>query len=342
MPVDASSLADVAAFLASAFAPGPDDKFATLDYLRWQYLEWPEGIAPRAHNCVGDGRILAHAGTVHTQFLVPGKTPGKGPVVSNIHSWYSTPNVGPMGAILLLQSFATSSGQYAFSFSPAAARVFKSSGFATRQVLPIFRRVRRRAAWNQVYGTEPAGKRLAFRLQEAVLSLARALQPALRPLELEQTTAFDDRPERVACAAAQHCLVTERRASLLNHFLRYPFGETAGFYFLQAGKTIGFALLHFAKRHGLRQAKVLDCLLDTPNPRTYAQALAALEQQMERRQTDVVFAVAGTPWLQSAYRRAGYVRRGSNELLIRDPKSQLPSGYPVHMSLLDSDLAFVG
>ncbi|HXI51851.1 MAG TPA: hypothetical protein VNH84_10110 [Candidatus Saccharimonadales bacterium] len=343
VPVDADALGGVGAFLAERFHPGPDDHFASNEYLRWQYLEWPEGPGPRAYNCVAGGRILAHAGTVHTRFLQPGKSWQDSPVASNIHSWSSTPNAGPVGAMLLLQSYRTSEVQYAFSFSPQAEGVFKSSGFALRQVIPMYRRVLNLARWNQAYFGDPLPKRMAFRLQEIALAARRVFLPTLVPIDLERVEKFDEKAGAIALSAARDSVLTDRPPHFLNHLLRHPFGETAGYYLREGGNCVGLALVHFYPRHGLRQARVLDCLLGpTHDARLCARALVALEREMRAHEVDVVSGTAGTPWLQAGYLRAGYVRRGRRPLLLRDPKGRVSPGIPVHMALLDSDLAFIG
>lgn len=341
VPASAESLPHVAAFLSSGFHAGPDDHFAKEKYLRWQYLDWPSGPGERAYNCVADERIIAHAGILHTKFLIPAKSADSFPVVSTLHSWLSLPKSGPAGALLLLQSFSHSTIQYAFSFSPAAGAVLKASGYALRQVVPVFRRVFNPARWADVYRGEPRKKVLAFRIQETALALTRLIRPAPRPMELERVTRFDARAEAVAADASRQVILTERNPEFLNHLLRHPFGETCGYYFRDDGKTVGLALLHFNRRGGLLRAKILDCLLgNAPDALSCARALAALEKELKARQADVAFGMAGTPWLEAGFRRVGYVRRGRNQLMIRDPQGQLPPQVPVHLALVDSDLAF--
>jgi hypothetical protein len=341
VPIDAAVLPQVGAFLTERFRPGPDDHFGDLEYLRWQYLEWPKGPGPRAHNCISDNKILAHVGTVYSRFLLGGTPSADWPVGTTIHSWVSTPNAGPLGTMLLWQSFRTSEVQYAFSFSPKAKAILDVTGYTLRQVIPGFRRVRRMRSWNRVYAGSPMAKRTVFLMQELALAFRRVFLPTLRPLELERVAQFDERAEALAAAAARHCLLTERHSLFLNHLLRYPFGETRGYYLRHEGGVVGLALLHFWQRDGLCQARVLDCLLGEPDAVLCARALAALEKEMEARKADVALGIGGTPWLAAGYRRAGYVRRGRKPLLIRDPRQRLPPGIPVHMALVDSDLAFI-
>lgn len=342
VPVDAAALPQLCEFLTERFHPGAEEHFASIDYLRWQYLEWPKGPGPRALNCASGNQILAHAGTVYTRFLLAGKPLADCPVTTTIHSWASTPNTGPLGAMFLFQSFDSSEIQYAFSFSPKAEVILNASGYALRQVIPTFRRVLKISSWNRVHAGIPAPKRMAFLAQEATLRVSQIFRPPLQPLELEQVTGFDEQAERIASAAAGHCLLTERQPQLLNHLLRHPFGETIGYYLRNGGKVVGLALLHFFQRNGLRQVRILDCLLaGEPDALLSARALTALGKEMKINKADVAFGVAGTPWLQSGFQRAGYVRRGRKPLLIRDPQSRLPVGIPVHMAFVDSDLAFV-
>ena len=340
-PVAAAQLSEVAAFLTERFHPKPADNFVKLDYLRWQYLDWPPAPGPRAHSCLEGDNIIAHAGTIYSRFLHPAAEPGAGPVLSNVHSWASSRQAGPAGAMLLWQSFRHSDVQYAFSFSPQAQRVFAAAGFKFVQVVPTFRRILTATGRRAAYSREPLAKSVAFRAIETVLSPWRALPPVSSALALEEVEEFDSNAEQVARCASRHCILSARDSSFLNHILKHPFGMTHGYYLRDGSDLAGLALLHVEEREGVRYAKILDCLMISPDRWQYARAVAPLLRQLSALHADIVIVHAGTPWLQAALRANNFYNRGRKTLWVRDPKAILPKGYPYHMSLLDSDLAFL-
>jgi len=339
-PVDSDSLPWVSAFLSEQFHPGSDDEFARPEVLRWQYLEWPEAGGPRAVNFLEGSRVAAHGGVIYTRFLNP-TAPGHGPLTSNIHSWAAEPNAGPAGLMLLMQTFANSEVQYAFSFSEKAGRVFHSTGFEPVQVIPQFLRVMRPGFWRRLHQNQPPLKRLALWAIDAGISSARACRPPPKPLTAEAVTTFDTRAEEIAAAASRHCVLSSRSPDFLNHQLRYPHGTTRGYYLRDGTRAVGLALLHVHQRRGVRVGKILDCLLESPDADAYARALRVLVTELAGLKVDLAICYGGTPWLQAALRRNRFFRRGKHALLLRDKKSRLPRNWPFQMTFLESDLAFL-
>jgi hypothetical protein len=101
-------------------------------------------------------------------------------------------------------------------------------------------------------------------------------------------------------------------------------------------------VLNRAPRAGSRivVGRVVDCLLDEPDPELWQAASIALSRELAGQGADVAEAYSGTPWTAEGLRRAGYVSRHPLDVHLRDPQGLVPRDRPFHFTPIEGDYAY--
>lgn len=324
-----NTLAELSEFLRAAF-PVPEHQFAFApEILRWKYLE-PSGFGGPARSLLvrEDGRIVAHVGLYCTEF----------DGVSAMHpfDWIASGTQSPRGYLLLLRAQRAADIQYVFGCTPAAARVFESTGYQSASVVPLFQKILDPVAWRHIHEQQPFLKKailLALDRTRSVLNTG-AVQPM--DVELRRVSDFGNEIER-ALQRSPPVIRSSRAPQLLNYFLRYPPGTIRGWHVFAGGQLRGFALINVNTHSVVSRGKILDCCLDADDFNLGAAVVAALINEFRAAGCQHVMAYGGDPAMGAALRANGFFERGHTKVHWRDPKKRIPLDKPFHLTYLEAD-----
>ena len=339
--LEPSLIPQLSEFLAAGFPQQPVADFAAPDILKWKYFDPREtDDAPRSFVALVDGEIVAHAGLCSTTFRRAGQSAFAVPAVSMI-DWYSLPDHRPMGALLMLKVFRRAGTQYTLGCSVAAAEVILASGYSILSTVPHYQRVFRAGHFLRMASQNPHWRNVAVQLRDFGRSLGNRAHTPPVTVELQHVEAFGAEIDSHLENGKPDVVFTSRRASLLNHYLRYPRGTVTGWLVRQAGQPVGVALLNCWEKRGLRVGKIVDCFLAVDAPDKWHAAVFALTEELRRQGSDVATCFASTPWMNRALQDSGFAQSGSTPFYLRDPGNQIPRTTPFHLTHLEADLAFL-
>jgi len=339
MPYDIRPLApddipELSRYLTEGFRAAPDAPFAAPDVLRWKFFD-PRGSsdAPRSWVARDDeGRLIGHLGLCPSAFLGDGVPGGE---VATLHmiDWLSTRPGSGVGARLMLRAHQGVPTAYGFGGSAAGRAVIGGGGYKLVGMVPVYQRVLR-------LGPSWRAGRLAHWGRDLLRALRHRPLTPRTPVELRAVASFGAEIDPVLAAYQRVAVVTDRRPALLNHMLRYPRGGITGWLLTQGGRVRGVGLLSLVEQEGTRVGKVVDCVLDDPDPDLGHAAHFALTDELARQGADRATAFASTEWATRALRACGFVTRHSLEFRLRDKGGLIPEGAVFHLTPLEADYAY--
>lgn len=346
-PLHSDDLEALSRFLASGFGAAADADFAAPEVLRWKYLESTgesQEPAPRSYLARDEsGAIVGHLGFCPTAFTgstidAPG---GRVPALHMI-DWLGSPTRRGVGVSLMRKVNEIAPVQFGLGGSRAGRDVAERSGYELLPPIHVYQRMLRPGRWLRLggLGSTRQSARLARDLARHFLN--RPAAPRV-PLDLAPVASFGAEVSDVASRAASHAVLTERTPERLNYFLRFPRQAMSGFVFRDpTGRTRGFAVLNRLPRTGSKivAGKVVDCLLDAPDPELWHAAFLALSRELARQGADVAEAYSATPWTTEGLRRAGYIHRHPLDFHLRDPRRLIPRDLPFHFTPIEGDYAY--
>ena len=142
-PLQRADIPELSQFLISGLGDPATSYLFSHEVLLWKYFDGPSGPSGDsvcsliAHSA---GRIIGHIGMCPRQFIVSGD--GATPV-STMHAidWLGSAAHPGLGALLMLQAFATSKTQYAVGGTAQSQAIFPRLGFEQKPKLAIFHKV---------------------------------------------------------------------------------------------------------------------------------------------------------------------------------------------------------
>lgn len=341
-PLRPDDLDALSRFLASGLGAAPGADFAAPEVLRWKFLD-PAAAAdsqPRSWVAVDDaGAIVGHVGIVLTAFE-SSAIPGDGRVGAlHMIDWLGSPTHRGVGASLMRRAHEAAPVQFGLGGSSAGRSVIKGGGYRPMPPAFLHRRLLRPFRWFQRSGETSPGQ-LARLARELVRKRPR--RPAVA-LELQRVESFGSEIDAVAAQAREAVVLTTRSADRLNRFLRFPRQAPSGFHFRDGrGDVCGFALLNLTEGPGGGPVvgKIVDCLLDEPDPALWRAAFVLLADELTRQGADLAEAYSGSPWTAEGLERAGLVGRHPLEFSLRDRKNLIPRDLPFHLTPIEADYAY--
>ena len=310
-PLTADDLSELKQFLLTGFQAAPEADFATIEVLRWKYLERqgpascvaitggdqsppssrreedvsddPAADQPLSYIAQNEtGRIVGHLGLCRTYFEGQGIGSSSGRVATmHIIDWLGSPERRSIGISLMRLSHQGAQTQFGLGVSPSALAVGERAGYELRGLVPVYNRVLRAGYWLR---SGSAG--LVARWMRLGRDLAsRLIRLPARPrakLVLERVAAFGPEISDILTKAKSHVILTDRNPARLNAFLRFPRQAFSGWHLRdQTGSLRGFALLNLVPHDEgrTRTGKIVDCLLDDIDDSTWHAALLALTRR---------------------------------------------------------------
>ena len=335
-PTEPDDLPALSRFLTEGFHAPADADFAAVDVLRWKYFD-PRGGAdgPRSYLALDEGEIIGHVGLCPARFQGPGLPPEG---VSTVHmiDWFSARPGSSIGAYLMLRAHRGTETQYGFGGSQAGRSVIDRGGYQLVARVPVYQKVLRPG-----YRLRAGGPRkLARWLRDlARMVLRRGRRPG-RTIELRPVDDFGPEVEPVLDAYRSRAVFTSRDPALLNHVLRYPRPCLSGWRLVDEGRLAGFAVLSLVRQGKTHVGKVVDCVLDDPDPALWHAAIDALTGELRRQGADVALGFGSTPWMARALEAAGYRPLHDLEFRLRDKGGLVPRQAPFHLTPLEADYAY--
>lgn len=344
-PLTRYDLPELSRFLTEGFQASFDSAFAAVDVLAWKYLDprGPEaGEGPRSliARDLDTGKILGHLG------LCPGRwhggvLPAGG--VSTLHmiDWLGSKEAVGVGAALMRRAHESTETQYGLGGSVAGRGVGGRGGYSLIRRVPVFSR-----ALRPLYRLRDPSIGLPGRLLRATRDTLGRLRSRSRrpqtPVTLVRLTSFDDRVTETVQAYRDRALYTTRDPALFDHLLRFPRGGLTGWELRSGGRSIGFALLSvIPQSNGLRLGRIVDCVLTEERDTAWHGAISALSDELYRQGADLAHGVASTPWFEQALVAAGYAETHRLDFRLRDRSKLIPTEFPVHLTLLEADYAYL-
>ncbi len=342
IPTEANRVDELSSLLCSGFSLGSRSESYTPEMLRWRYFRARQAAeGNRSFVAEESGRFVAHIGLATTAFVSPGDARF---CVSAVHpvDWLSTQTGGMLGTMLMFKALSQGSIQYSTGSTAGGNRILRSCGFEEVGPIPnwfYFFNPMKPAVLRFIHLKQRFPKNIVMFAVDMLRSALHAKHDAdTSEIELERVSAFSNEVTRVFFDAPADWICTSREPSLLNYFLNVPNGSVSGWMIRARGRSIGFALTSVAEVNGVRMGNIVDCVLSTHNVPQWRAALERLKQKLRGDGCDIARCMGMLASLQVALREAGFFRRGSNKLFLRDPKKLLPRNRPFHITYLDGDL----
>jgi hypothetical protein len=344
--LDRSWIPRLSQFLVDGFAPDPKDykAFADPDALDWKFFQ-PRGhwTMPRSLAVVDGGRLLAHAAACPTEIGVTGREEFGGIPAVHLTDWLATEE-GPLGAMVMMKAFGSSSAQYTFGCTESARKVLLKIGYKEVLQAPLFHQVyspQKLGCWKLLHGPGISLRSLALKAVDLAQAARTGLKQASAALDVRPVERFQSEPEQVLKQASYQALCTSRDSVLLNYYLSHPHRQFSGWLIEDAGALAGFAVTCWLEKNEIRVGRIVELFLSRPDENNWAAAWSHLAGELRRQGCDLVSAYGSTTWSAAGLKRAGFFRRGKTALLLRDAKNLVPQNLPWHLSHLEADLSII-
>lgn len=354
-PLTAADLPELSRFLTAGFHAAEDADFASIDVLRWKYLDtnaftdWrPDealGLyAPRSYVARDQtGQIIGHLGLCRTAFEGQLLAPHGGRV-STIHiiDWLGSVDHRAIGITLMRKAHEGTATQFGLGVSQAALVVGERAGYELRGSVPVYTRTLRLGHWLRT--TSPGYFQPALRLTRD--AVRRVLRRPVKPrivLSLKRVSEFRSEIDPIVERAKAHAILTERTPARLNAILRFPRQALTGWHILDPARQLcGFALLNVIPSDAgkTRTGKIIDCLLDGVDVPRWQAAIVALTEVLSDQGADLAIAYASNPWIAQALRHSGFESRFAVKFHIRDRNRLIPRQAIFHLTPLEGDYAY--
>jgi hypothetical protein len=332
--VRAENMQTVRPFLAKMFGTGIDAPFLNEELMRWKCHEpRPDWPSSRAFTIARNGRVLAYSGIVPMTWLTLA-----GPVRALVPiDWAADRLVPGAGAILHRKLSRLAEVVLQIGGTSEARKVAPLLGLKKCCELVSYVRVVR--PWRQArLRPERDWKALPRAARNAIWSASAA-----RSMPAEWSAAAVDRFDDSMLPAAPPDLLEfmtpcARTAGVLNYMLRCPGATITGFSILRSGSPQGWFLL---SRVGA-QVRIADLFIPSNDSSAWNSGYSvALRTAMRDPAACEVVAAASSSLARDAILANGFRPRESDPVWIGDPHGRLDGGAPLHLSMLESDAAYL-
>jgi hypothetical protein len=338
-PTRPDDLPELSRFLTAGFAAPADAPFAAPDVLRWKYFD-PRGAGPEPRSFVAndEAEIVGHLGLCTGSFVGDAVDSGE---VATLHmiDWLSARKGEAIGAKLMLRAHRGFPTGYGLGGSTAGRSVGGGGGYGLVTTVPVYRRILR---VGQPLARGGPG-RWARDLARAALGKRRLPRA---PVTLQPVRRFGPEVDEVLARYRARTVFTNRRPELLNHILGYPRGGVTGWLVARDGQVRGFGLLSVVLQGKTRVGKLVDCVLDDPDPDRdpdpdlWHASIDAMTQALAGQGADIAEGFASTPWMAAALRQSGFRPAHDLEFRLRDKQGRIPPGAVFHLTPLEADYAY--
>jgi hypothetical protein len=338
-PLRRADIPELSQFLINGFGVPATSFFISHEALSWKYFDGPNGPSGDSSVCSliarSAGRIIGHIGICPGQFIVSGD---RATPISTMHAldWVGSAAHPGLGALLMLQAFATSKTQFAVAGSPKAQALFPRLGFEQKPNLAVFRKVVTPS--HRIRGT---GEGLFRKWTGAAKDVAFASLERTRPaqtVELRSAPTFTEEIDCLQQRSSLRIVMCQRDHLRLNYLLRCPLSGFSGWTIHRSGRMIGFAILKVTPDERIQLGKIVDCWLDTEDPSCWQAAVAALNDRLRALSVYSVTCYATTPSLHAALLLNGFAKRGGEiNVYVRDKQQLLPRSLLFGLSRFDAD-----
>ena len=295
------------------------------EVLLWKYFDGPSGPSEDSASSLiarSAGKIIGHIGMCHRQFSVAGN--GAMPV-STMHAidWRGSDAHPGVGALLMLQAFATSKTQYAIGGTEQAEGIFPRLGFEQKPKHAIFYKLL--TPFHRLRSTDQGLFHKWAGTVKDLASVWRARTPPVpQTIELRAVATFTEETDCFVRQTSLRIVTCQRDHSLLNYFLRCPLSGFSGWTIHTSERMIGFAVLKITPHGRIQLGKTVDCWLDTDDPSCWQAAVAALVDRLRALSADSVTCFATTPSPHVALLWNGFAKSGERNVYVRDKHQSLP------------------
>lgn len=339
-PTLPDDLPELSRFLLDAFGTSAEAPFASPEILSWKLFDPMGGReVTRGLDARENGRIVGHIGIHPTVFSLGGPDSSRveHPAIHSIDWVVSTQGRGA-GIRLLRQVHRLEGIHFAIGCTPSSAAMAIRTGYEVRQQIPVFRKVLR--PWHRLRRPgDPPLKRWAGAIRDALGSSRKARSPR-NAVSWEPVPEFGNEVGGIVAHLGRSMGFTDRDPELLNHLLRFPFPWFSGGLIRQEGAVRGFAILGVVPRDGVKVGKLVDCLLDGPDPDLWLATIREATEELRRRGADLVECFGSTPRMASALSDAGFRSSFTIPLYLKDPNMLIPEDLPLHLTQLEADYSY--
>jgi hypothetical protein len=354
-PLTVAELPELSRFLTTGFHVAPDADFASIDVLRWKYLDpnaftetkpadplgrdAPRSYVARDHT----GQIIGHLGLCRTTFEGESLSHHSGRV-STIHiiDWLGSVDHRAVGISLMRKAHEGTATQFGLGVSQAALVVGERAGYELRGSVPVYTRTLRPSHWLRTTSLGHLQRALHLARDTVLQAVRRPAKPRIM-LSVIRVSEFGPEIDPIVEQAKAHAILTERTPARLNTMLRFPRQTITGWHILDpVGQLCGFALLNVVPSDTgkVRTGKVIDCLLDGIDLSRWQAGMVALTQVLRDQGADVAMAYASNPWTAAALRQSGFKSRFAVKFHIRDRNRLIPPKAVFHLTPLEGDYAY--
>jgi len=334
-------LKELSRFLTAGFGAPLDSEFAAPDVLQWKYLDPRPGFdGPRSF--VGRDereRIVGHVGFSVSAFQSIAESGEAAPRVPALHmmDWLGSLGSPGVGTALMRRAHAQAEVQYGLGGTAIARRTAGRTGYAPMPPVPVFRRVFRPRHRLREAGV-PWLRRGPRAARDGLRWLRDRPRGALQTVALRPVERFDNES---AMKLPGPLVLAGRRPEDLNVLLDYPRGGPRGWQVDLEDDTHGTAVLNVLRANCWAAGKIVDLVLETNHPLSWAAAFHALAKELKRQGADVALACGGPSWINEGLVAAGFRRAYDLEFLLRDRKDRLPKAPPYYLTFLEADYAYI-
>lgn len=330
-----SDLEGIEGFLRATFRPPANAQWCTANALRWKYFEHP-AAPPLSYLARQGDRIVGHIGLVRRALDVPGGDR----TLSGVHfiDWAVAPEARAAGALLMLRGLSGTDVAYLLGGSRDGRAVSQAAGFTPRPPVAVFGAVLR--PWHRLgLDGAPRWRAVVAAIRDSLLRRRARHDPPRLTVALERVSAFDEQVVAILAARPRETVYSERSARLLDHYLRCPVAEIRGFLVRCDGRVVGVVMLSVVTREGVRQGRVVECLVASDSRDAWHATMYAAVAELARQEADIVSCYGSTELMAGACVAAGLRLERLQSFSVRDRAGLLPEA-PVHITHLEADHAF--
>jgi hypothetical protein len=301
--------------------------------LHWKYWrERPDWPGPRSFVMVRGSEILAHAA------IVPGKYRWGSQRITTRHviDWAARPTASGAGVSLMKYLARATDALLAIGGSTMTLQLLPYLGFQRWGSVTMYTRP-----------LHPLRTLTPGTLSNWTL-LPRVARGLLWMVQASSTVAAGWKVRRVSCeeiaslesvfpAPTRDLAILERSAELFRHSLSCPIASMQLYALEHAGAPRGYFLLAFA----LRQARLVDCWVESENPADWRAMLQCAVREAKRHPRAAELAVwASDATLSRALLDCGFHARGDLPVQVLAPHSPAITAQTLRLQMLDNDAAY--
>lgn len=308
----------------------PDTRPETQRWKYWQErADWP---GSRSFLLTDDGEPVAHGA------IVPGELAWRTGRARIVHlvDWAANPRVSGVGVVLMKRIAQLADGLLAVGVSALGRQIlphvgFKSVGAATGYVRTI--------RPGRILGSGSYSSRTLARFARSVVWTARAPARERDTFRVRRITSDTLRDLLAVLPTPVGDLAVFRRSEeSLRYALACPLVPTEIHALERSGRVLGYFVLTLAGR----QARLVDCWMDTAEPADWCSLiLCAVQRAGQHPQVAELATWASDPLLLGCLSQSGFHPRITQAVLLMMRPGLPPPPATLRVQMLDSDAAYL-